>query len=157
MVTRVIHLEMPNKNQILSMATRWLLVTIKHSQALVIERARLLNRVTLISHAHSFQFMEWHNLGITTLKDSICFPNLFQKLQQNQITTNFIYVTSYNFVIKYLQTTLITDEGVVRLRIYVRYCSFSPKRLVNSEWINKIKLINKITWIWVLNMSNWNV
>ena len=58
MVTRVIHLEMPNKNQILSMATRWLLVTIKHSQALVIERARLLNRVTLISHAHSFQFME---------------------------------------------------------------------------------------------------
>ena len=46
----------------------------------------------------SSQFMEWHNSGITTLKHAICAPNIFKKLQENQITTNFIYLTSWNFV-----------------------------------------------------------
>ena len=53
---------------------------------------------TLIGHAHSFQSMEWRNLGITTLKHATCAPNIFLKLPGNQITTNFIYLTSSNFV-----------------------------------------------------------
>ena len=52
----------------------------------------------LIGHAHSSQFMEWQNLGITTLKHATCAPNVFLKLPENQITTNFIYPTSSNFV-----------------------------------------------------------
>ena len=42
--------------------------------------------------------MKWHNLGIKTLPRTICDPNAFQKLPRNQITTNFIYPTSSNFV-----------------------------------------------------------
>ena len=52
----------------------------------------------LIGHAHSSQFMEWQNLGIATLKHAICAPNVFFKLPENQTTTNFIYITSSNFV-----------------------------------------------------------
>ena len=53
----------------------------------------------LIDHAHSSQLMEWQNLGITTLKHATCAPNVFLKLPENHITTNFIYLTSSNFVI----------------------------------------------------------
>ena len=31
----------------------------------------------LIGRAHSSQFMEWQNLGITTLKHAICPPDVF--------------------------------------------------------------------------------
>ena len=54
--------------------------------------------MTLIGHAHSSQFMEWQNLGITTPKHAKCAPNVFKKLPENQITTDFIYLTSLNFV-----------------------------------------------------------
>ena len=52
----------------------------------------------LIGHAHSSQLMEWQNLGITTLKNAKYAPNAFKKLSQNQITTNFLYLTYSNFV-----------------------------------------------------------
>ena len=55
-------------------------------------------KITLIGPAQSSQFMEWHNLGIGTLKHAVCAPNVFQKLPENQITINFIYVISPNFV-----------------------------------------------------------
>ena len=42
--------------------------------------------------------MKCQNLGITTLKHATCAPNIFLKLPENQITTNFIYLTSSNFV-----------------------------------------------------------
>ena len=54
--------------------------------------------MTLISYAHSSQFVEQQNLGITTLKQAECTPNVFKKLLENRITTNFIYLTSSNFV-----------------------------------------------------------
>ena len=54
--------------------------------------------MTLIGHAHSFQFPERKNLCITTLKHAKCVPNIFKKLPENQITTGFIYLTSSNFV-----------------------------------------------------------
>ena len=54
--------------------------------------------MVLIGHAHSSQFMEWQNLGITTLKHATCAPNAFSKLSESQITTDFIYLTSSNFV-----------------------------------------------------------
>ena len=50
----------------------------------------MLYRMTLIGIAHSSQFMEWHNLGIKTLKHALYFPNNFLKLLENQIPTNFI-------------------------------------------------------------------
>ena len=52
----------------------------------------------LIGHTHSSQFIEWQNLGITTLKYATCAPNVFKKLPENHITTDFIYLTSSNFV-----------------------------------------------------------
>ena len=52
----------------------------------------------LIGPAHSSQFMEWHNSGITTLNHAISAPNVYENLLQNQITTNFIYLISANFV-----------------------------------------------------------
>ena len=52
----------------------------------------------LIGLAHSPQFMKWENLGITTLKHATCATNVCLKLLENQITTNFIYLTSSNFV-----------------------------------------------------------
>ena len=52
----------------------------------------------LIGPTHSSQFMEQHNSGITTLKHGICAPYVFLKLPENQITTNFSYLTSSNFV-----------------------------------------------------------
>ena len=52
----------------------------------------------LIGHTHSSRFMEWKNLGIITLKQATCAPNVFQKLRENWITTNFIYLTSSTFV-----------------------------------------------------------
>ena len=42
--------------------------------------------------------MERQNLGITTLKHATCAPNVFKKLPENQITTDFICPTSSNFV-----------------------------------------------------------
>ena len=54
--------------------------------------------MTLIGHAHSSQFMKQQNLGITTLKHAKCAPNDFKKLPENPITTNYIYLTSSNFV-----------------------------------------------------------
>ena len=64
------------------MVTRWLLVTTKHSQSLVLNKSSVLHRMTLIDHAHSFQFMEKHNLGITTLKHALCPPNVFKNCQK---------------------------------------------------------------------------
>ena len=52
----------------------------------------------LIGHTHFSQFMEWQYLGSATLKHATCAPNIFKKLPENQITTDFIYLTSSNFV-----------------------------------------------------------
>ena len=52
----------------------------------------------LIDPAHSSQFMGRHNSGIATVKNAICAPTVFSKLLENQITTNFIDLTSSNFV-----------------------------------------------------------
>ena len=49
--------------------------------------------MTLIGPANSSQFVEWQNLGITTLKHAKCAPNVFKKLPQNQITTDFLHLT----------------------------------------------------------------
>ena len=57
--------------------------------------------MTLIGHALSSQFMEWQNLGITTLKHAKCASNVFKKLPEDQITTDFIYLTSSNVVTMY--------------------------------------------------------
>ena len=54
--------------------------------------------MTLIDHAHSTQFMERQNLGITTPKHAKCALNVFKKLPEYGITTDFIYLTSSNFV-----------------------------------------------------------
>ena len=54
--------------------------------------------MTLIGPTQSSQFMEWHNLGITTLKHIIYVPNIFLKLLENQIITNFIYLPSSNYL-----------------------------------------------------------
>ena len=51
----------------------------------------------LIRHTHSSQFVEWQNLHITTLKHHKCAPIVFKKLPENQITTNFTYLTSPKF------------------------------------------------------------
>ena len=52
----------------------------------------------LICHTHSSQFMEWQNLGITTLKHATCAPNVFKKIPEKQITTDFIYLTFSTFL-----------------------------------------------------------
>ena len=52
----------------------------------------------LIGPAHSPQFMEQHNSGTARLEHALCTPNVFLKLSENQKTTNFIYLTSSNFV-----------------------------------------------------------
>ena len=52
----------------------------------------------LIGHTHSSQFMKWKNLVITIRKYATCAPNIFEKLSENQITTDFIYLTFSNFV-----------------------------------------------------------
>ena len=70
----------------------------KEHSAFIVSYYSVLHRMTLIGHTHSSQFMEWHNLGITTLKHAIGAPNVFFKLEENQITTNLIYLTSSNFV-----------------------------------------------------------
>ena len=31
----------------------------------------------LITHSHTFQYMEWHNLGVKKLKHDVCSPNTF--------------------------------------------------------------------------------
>ena len=54
--------------------------------------------MTLIGHAHSSQFMELQILGITSLNHAKCAPKAFKKLTENRITTDFIYLTSSNFV-----------------------------------------------------------
>ena len=54
--------------------------------------------MTLIGPTHSSQFMEWQNLGIAALKHSKCAPNVFKKLPENRITTDFICLTTSNFV-----------------------------------------------------------
>ena len=49
----------------------------------------------LIDPTHSTQFMEWHNSGITTLKRTICAPNVFKTCRKNKYYLN---LTSSNFV-----------------------------------------------------------
>ena len=46
----------------------------------------------LIGCTNFSQFMECQNLGITTLKHARCAPNVFKKLMENQITTDFIFL-----------------------------------------------------------------
>ena len=43
----------------------------------------------LIGHTHSSQFMKWKNLVITIRKYATCAPNIFEKLSENQINTDF--------------------------------------------------------------------
>ena len=54
--------------------------------------------MTIIGHVHSSQFIQWQNLSITTLTHATCAPNFFKKLPESQITTDFNYLTSSNFV-----------------------------------------------------------
>ena len=75
-MTRVTRSEMPSSKVKLksplslldgySLITHCLLVTNKHSQALVLKKSSVLHRMSLIDDAHSSQLMEWHNLGVTT-------------------------------------------------------------------------------------------
>ena len=59
--------------------------------------------MTLIGHAHSSQFMERQNLGIATLKHAKCALNVFKKLPENRITTDFIYhFTDFNYRLNFL-------------------------------------------------------
>ena len=51
-----------------------------------------------IGPADSSQLMEWDHLGITKRKHAICAPIVFWNLLQNEITTNFIDLTSSIFV-----------------------------------------------------------
>ena len=72
-----------------------------------------MHRITLIDHAHSYQFMEWHNLGITTLKHAICSP-IFLKI--------FGKPNNYQF---YLLKSL-------------KFCdNISYKLLRSSQWLEK--------------------
>ena len=50
------------------MVTRWLLVGYSLQKN---------HGMALIGHAHYSQSMEWHNLGITTLKHATCAPSAF--------------------------------------------------------------------------------
>ena len=43
----------------------------------------------LTGPAHSSQFLEQHNSGITTLRHAIRGPNAFEKFPENQITKIF--------------------------------------------------------------------
>ena len=54
--------------------------------------------MTLIGHTNSSQFMEWQNLVITTLNHATCAQNVSKEMPENQITTDFICLTSSNFV-----------------------------------------------------------
>ena len=56
--------------------------------------ASVLHRMMLIGHTHFSQLMEWKNLGVTTLKHDTCAPTVFKILPENQITTDFTYLTS---------------------------------------------------------------
>ena len=78
-----------------SLLTRWLLVKINHSQALVLNKASVLHRITLVGQTHSSQFMEWVNLGITALKHATCSPNAF--LNIFRIPNNYQFYLS-NFL-----------------------------------------------------------
>ena len=67
------------KNRIFSMVTLWLLVgclfVTRYDQAFPgtsSNKSGVLPRLVLIGHAHFSQYMEWHNLGIITLKHAIC-------------------------------------------------------------------------------------
>ena len=54
--------------------------------------------MTLIGHAYSSQFMEWQSLGFAAPKHAICAPNVFKIFSENQICTDFIFISSSNFV-----------------------------------------------------------
>ena len=63
----------------------------------------MLQRMALIGPTYSSQFMEWHNLGITTLAHAICVPIVAERLiavilPEAQIATSFIDLISSNFV-----------------------------------------------------------
>ena len=77
------------------------LVIIKYLQALILNKSSALHERMLISHVHSFEIMEWHNLSITTLETVIYAQNVFLKSSENQIVTNFIDLTSLHFVTIY--------------------------------------------------------
>ena len=86
-------------------STLWLLVgyslelvIIKYLQALILNKSSALHERMLISHVHSFEIMEWHNLGITTLETVRYAQNVFLKSSENQIVTNFFDLTSLHFV-----------------------------------------------------------
>ena len=65
------------------MVTRWLLVSIKYSQALALNKSSGLHRMKLSSHNHSSKYMEWHNLHIAIVNTaiSVFFKNC-RKTQQ---------------------------------------------------------------------------
>ena len=87
MVTCVTHSEIPSfKVKIkcplwlligYSLVTRWLLVTIKHSQALLLNKSSVLHRMKLSIRTFFSQFRKAHNLGIRTVKNAICVSNIF--------------------------------------------------------------------------------
>ena len=82
MVTPVARSEIPGfkvkiKSSLwLLLVTHWLLVTMNHSQALVLKKSSVFRRMTLIGHAHSSQYMEWHHLGFISHKHAIYFPKV---------------------------------------------------------------------------------
>lgn len=59
------------------LVTDCLSVTIKQSQALILNESSVLHRRTLISRAHSSQFMKYDYLGSTILTHVNCSPNVF--------------------------------------------------------------------------------
>ena len=55
----------------------------------------------LICQAHFYQFIEWQNLGIKTLKHATYAPKAFKIMPESQITTDVIYLTSSIFLTIY--------------------------------------------------------
>ena len=45
--------------------------------------------MTLIDRAHSSQFMEWQNVGMTTLKHAKCAPKVFKKITEKSSNYQF--------------------------------------------------------------------
>ena len=137
-----------------SLVTRWLFVTIKHIQSLVLNKSSVFFRMTLIHHAHSSKFMEWHNLGITTLTHlTMSFPEknwwkfwngLLCREKSDSSTYSMLQhigrvatpkITPRNFL-RYLQTTLIIGRRENGPRLSVRYCGLVKKKMFGVKFLN---------------------
>ena len=83
MVTRVTRSEMPvfkvkNKSHLWLLDDYSLVTRYKQTfPSTSTEKICVLHRMRFIGHVYSSQLMQWHNLGIVTLKHTIFPPNVF--------------------------------------------------------------------------------